>query len=79
MRSTGGRRAATSWIRSIRASIHPGDMTLADLASYKAKVREPVCGNYRSYRVCGMPLPSSGGMTVLQILGLLEAFRREIA
>jgi gamma-glutamyltranspeptidase / glutathione hydrolase len=54
--------------------LNPGDMTQRDLASYKAKVREPVCGRYRVYKVCGVPLPSSGGMTVLQILGLLEPF-----
>ena len=53
---------------------NPGDLTEADLASYKAKTRVPVCGRYRHYRVCGMPLPSSGGYTVLQILGLLEPF-----
>jgi len=53
---------------------NPGDMTEADLANYRAKVREPVCGNYRAYRLCGMPLPSSGGMTVLQMLGMLERF-----
>ncbi|HVN35626.1 MAG TPA: gamma-glutamyltransferase [Casimicrobiaceae bacterium] len=53
---------------------NPGDMTLADLAGYKVEIREPVCGNYRTYRVCGMPLPSSGGPTVLQILGMLERF-----
>jgi gamma-glutamyltranspeptidase/glutathione hydrolase len=52
----------------------PGDMTLADLANYRVKVREPVCGAYRSYRVCGMPLPSSGGPTVLQMLGILEPY-----
>ena len=53
---------------------NPGDLTEADLAGYRAKVREPVCGAYRVYRVCGMPLPSSGGMTVLQMLGMLERF-----
>jgi gamma-glutamyltranspeptidase/glutathione hydrolase len=53
---------------------NPGDLTEADLAGYKAKVREPVCGPYRVYKVCGMPPPSSGGMTVLQILGILEPF-----
>jgi gamma-glutamyltranspeptidase / glutathione hydrolase len=57
-----------------RSAINPGDMTERDLASYRAKVREPVCGRYRAYKVCGVPLPSSGGMTVLQILGLLEPF-----
>lgn len=53
---------------------NPGDMTLADLANYKVKVREPICGAYRAYRVCGMPLPSSGGPTVLQMLGILEPY-----
>ncbi len=51
-----------------------GDLSEADIAGYEAKVREPVCGNYRAHRVCGFPLPSSGGMTVLQILGMLENF-----
>jgi gamma-glutamyltranspeptidase/glutathione hydrolase len=54
--------------------VNPGDITERDLANYKAKVREPVCGRYRDYRICGVPLPSSGGVTVLQILGLLEPF-----
>jgi len=53
---------------------NPGDLTLADLAGYEVKVREPVCGTYRSYRVCGMPLPSSGGLTVLQMLKILEPY-----
>jgi gamma-glutamyltranspeptidase / glutathione hydrolase len=53
---------------------NPGDITEADLAGYKAKVREPVCGRYRGYKVCGMPPPSSGGITVLEILGILEPF-----
>lgn len=53
---------------------NPGDLTLADLAGYRIKVREPVCGTYRAYRVCGMPLPSSGGLAVLQILGILEPY-----
>lgn len=52
----------------------PGDMTLADLAHYRVRVREPVCGAYRTYKVCGMPLPSSGGPTVLQMLGMLERY-----
>jgi gamma-glutamyltranspeptidase/glutathione hydrolase len=53
---------------------NPGDLTETDLAGYKVKVREPVCGHYRAYNVCGMPPPSSGGIAVLQILGILEPF-----
>ena len=57
-----------------QAPIAPGDMTAADLASYRAKERPPVCGTYRRYRICGMGPPSSGGVAVLQILGLLQRF-----
>ena len=52
----------------------PSDITLADLAAYRAKERPPVCGAYRVYRICGMGPPSSGATTVLQILGMLERF-----
>ena len=51
-----------------------GGMTLADLANYQAKERAPVCGEYRVYRVCSMGPPSSGGIAVLQILGMLQRF-----
>lgn len=53
---------------------HPGDLTLADLAHYEVKMRAPVCDVYRRYRVCGMPLPSSGGLTVLQTLRMLAPY-----
>ena len=53
---------------------NPGDITLADLAGYHVVVREPVCDSYRAYRVCGFPLPSSGGITVLQMLKMLEPY-----
>jgi gamma-glutamyltranspeptidase / glutathione hydrolase len=53
---------------------NPSSMTTGDLASYAAKPREPVCVPYRSYRVCGMGPPSSGGLTVLMILKQLERF-----
>jgi gamma-glutamyltranspeptidase/glutathione hydrolase len=48
--------------------------TPADLASYKARAQPPVCGSYRGYKVCGMAPSSSGGITNLQILGMLEHF-----
>jgi gamma-glutamyltranspeptidase / glutathione hydrolase len=53
---------------------HPTMMTLDDLAGYEAIKRNAVCGPYRTYTVCGMPPPSSGGITTLQILGILEHF-----
>lgn len=51
---------------------NPGGMTTADLAGYRAKVRAPVCSAYRIWMVCGMPPPSSGGIAVAQMLGILE-------
>lgn len=51
---------------------NPGDITLADLAAYRAIERPAVCGPYRSFTVCGMGPPSSGGIAVLQILSVLE-------
>ncbi|MES2443284.1 MAG: gamma-glutamyltransferase [Pseudomonadota bacterium] len=56
------------------ASDHPGGMTLADLAGYRARPRNAVCGSYRKFTVCGMGPPSSGATTVLQILGMIERF-----
>ncbi|MGH8688563.1 MAG: gamma-glutamyltransferase [Burkholderiales bacterium] len=49
-----------------------GDLALEDLAHYRVIEREPVCGPYRGFRVCGMGPPSSGAIGVLQILGILE-------
>ncbi|WP_395019766.1 gamma-glutamyltransferase [Dongia sp.] len=51
-----------------------GGMTLADLAGYQPMKRAVPCGTYRVYKVCGMGPPSSGGITVLQILGMLRRF-----
>jgi len=49
-------------------------MAIGDLAAYEAKQRAPVCGTYRSYRICGMGPPSSGATTVFAILKQLERF-----
>ncbi|MEY2934905.1 MAG: gamma-glutamyltransferase [Pseudomonadota bacterium] len=52
----------------------PGSLTPADLASYRVVVRAPVCGAYRVFEICGMGPPSSGGVMVAQLLGLLEPY-----
>jgi gamma-glutamyltranspeptidase/glutathione hydrolase len=51
-----------------------GRMAAADITTYRAKQREPLCTRYRIYRVCGMGPPSSGGIAVAQMLGQLERF-----
>lgn len=53
---------------------HNGPMTRADLAAYRVRWREPVRGRYRGYEVLAMPPPSSGGVHLVQILNLLEAY-----
>ncbi len=59
-------------VLAARGHERPGDLTSVDLARYRAIERDPVCGAYRGSRICGMGPPSSGGIAVLQILGVLE-------
>ncbi len=62
-------------VRAVRENpFSPGKMTLADLAAYEAEAEPPLCGRYRVYRLCAMGPPSSGGSTMLAILGILEGF-----
>ncbi|MBU1308781.1 MAG: gamma-glutamyltransferase [Gammaproteobacteria bacterium] len=56
------------------APVNPGGMTTDDLASYQVVQRDAVCIAYRVYKVCGMAPPSSGGIAVLQMLGILQQF-----
>ena len=49
----------------------PGGMTVDDLAGYKARKRPALCGPYRKWMLCSMPPPTSGGITLLQMLGML--------
>ncbi|HSS15027.1 MAG TPA: gamma-glutamyltransferase, partial [Rhizomicrobium sp.] len=56
------------------APVNPGGMTLNDLAGFKALERPPVCGDYRVWHLCSMGPPSSGGIAIVQILGMLQRF-----
>ena len=56
------------------AATIPGDMTRKDIADYRPLERAPKCAAYRGRKVCGMAPPSSGGLTVLQTLKLIEPF-----
>jgi gamma-glutamyltranspeptidase/glutathione hydrolase len=53
---------------------NPGVLTMDDLAAYRIRERAPICVDYRGYNVCGMGPPSSGALTVGQILGALRAY-----
>jgi gamma-glutamyltranspeptidase/glutathione hydrolase len=62
-------------VRTVRgAEGNPGKLSRRDMAQYEAKVRPALCRPYRRQTVCGHPPPTSGGATVLQILGILENF-----
>ncbi|MEN8891311.1 gamma-glutamyltransferase [Planktotalea arctica] len=56
------------------ASGNPGVLAMRDMASYQVKERAPVCAGYREHEVCGMGPPSSGALTVGQILGMLDKY-----
>ncbi|WP_305557396.1 gamma-glutamyltransferase [Thalassospira sp.] len=56
------------------ATGNPGLLATDDLAGYQVIERQPVCASYRAHEVCGMGPPSSGGLTVGQILGLIEPY-----
>ncbi|WP_415663467.1 gamma-glutamyltransferase [Vibrio taketomensis] len=53
---------------------NPGYLALEDFATYKVIERKPICANYRGYDVCGMGPPSSGAITLGQILGMVSHF-----
>jgi len=66
---------AEAIVRAVREAPNAGgDLTADDLAGYKVETRAPLCVAYRKHKVCGMGPPSSGGVAVGQILGLLEPF-----
>ncbi|MGI9044111.1 MAG: gamma-glutamyltransferase [Gemmatimonadaceae bacterium] len=64
-------RIAQAIVDRVRRAPVPGSMTLADLAGYKTVERQPLCRPYREYIVC-VPPPPSSGVSVLQMLGILE-------
>lgn len=62
-------------VSQVRGAIdNPGVLSEQDLLSYRIKERAPVCLPYKEYDICGMGPPSSGALTVGQILGITEQF-----
>ena len=51
-----------------------GLITSQDLQDYEVYLKEPICGDYKQYNVCSMPLPSSGGIAIIQMLNIIENF-----
>jgi gamma-glutamyltranspeptidase / glutathione hydrolase len=66
---------ATAIVQAVNSHAqNPGALSLQDMRNYRAKTREPICGKYHTYKICSMPPPSSGGIALLQMLGMLEKF-----
>jgi gamma-glutamyltranspeptidase/glutathione hydrolase len=70
-----GGPAREALVQTVRnASRNPSPMVADDVATYQSHERDPVCGTYRGYRICGMGPPTSGETTVFAILNQLERF-----
>lgn len=69
-------KIASDIVKAVRNSkVNPGVLSLQDLKNYNITTGNLVCSSYRlKYKVCSMPMPSSGGITLLQALGILENF-----
>jgi gamma-glutamyltranspeptidase / glutathione hydrolase len=61
-------------VAAVQGHRNAGTLSLEDLAGYRVREVESLCGAYRAWKLCGMPPSSSGGIAVLQILGELERF-----
>ena len=72
-------RARTAALGVREMAQHGGPSTEADLAAYEPRVREPVRGTYRGYEIVSMPPPSSGGITLVQMLNVLEGYDLQAA
>ncbi|MEX5539973.1 gamma-glutamyltransferase [Pseudomonas poae] len=59
--------------RKVQSHGNAGGLSKSDLAAYVAKERAPLCTDYKRWKICGMPPPSSGAIAVAQILGTLQA------
>lgn len=64
---------AQALVRQVTEHHNAGSMTLSDLEVYKPRQRDALCNLWQKrYQVCGFPPPSSGHITQMQILGILE-------
>jgi gamma-glutamyltranspeptidase/glutathione hydrolase len=64
---------AADIVQAVRSHRNAGGLAESDFTAYRVKTREAVCTDYKQWRVCGMPPPSSGGVAVAQMLGIFSA------
>ncbi|HVW84315.1 MAG TPA: gamma-glutamyltransferase [Bryobacteraceae bacterium] len=75
IRDTGAKdfyEGETARLLAADMAAHGGNLTLEDLKDYKAIERAPLEGRYKGYGILTAPPPSSGGVGLLQMLGVLE-------
>ena len=58
-------------------SVLSGQLTKADLQAYQALIKAPITSQYKGFDIYGMPVPSSGGIAVAEILNLVEAYEAQ--
>jgi gamma-glutamyltranspeptidase/glutathione hydrolase len=63
---------AADIVKAVRSHGNAGGLAETDFAAYEVKAREAICSDYKQWRVCGMPPPSSGGVAVAQMLGIFS-------
>lgn len=61
-------------VASVKTEENGGILTMEDMKAYTVVERKPACADYRGYEVCGMGPPSSGALTVGQILSVLSNY-----
>jgi gamma-glutamyltranspeptidase/glutathione hydrolase len=64
---------ARNIVAKVRGNPIPGELSLADLAAYKVRVVPALCGPFREYRICSAPPSSSGGIAMVESMGLYDA------
>lgn len=65
---------AQNIVQVVNEADNKGTLSMADFGAYQVIERSPVCADYRQYQVCGMGAPSSGGIALGQIVGILNQF-----
>lgn len=60
-------------VKAVRSHPNAGMLAVSDFTQYQVKQREPLCTDYKQWRICGFPPPSSGGIAVAQMLGMFAA------
>ncbi|WP_169728025.1 gamma-glutamyltransferase [Adhaeribacter aquaticus] len=63
-------RIANKIVKDFQAN--GGILTKEDLKNYEVKIRKPIKHNFQGYEVIGMPLPSSGGIAIAEMLNILQ-------